>query len=142
MGWRLVGMAWGATGIVPITAALAILVSSLQSAGGGFIALKCCWLGITWRRGTEHGMDEFSAIGISAALILGATVIGAAVAGGAGSPLVPVMAGIGPLNEVVGDLLGSLGYLSAAVAPGLYLRRRSLRGCWRCVVRRLLRGGR
>jgi hypothetical protein len=93
MAFGLVGIAEAANSVVPITAALTILVASLQSAGGGFIALKCCWLGITWRRGTEHGMDEFSAIGISAALILGATAIGAAVAGAAGMPLLPVSAG-------------------------------------------------
>lgn len=120
--FEVVSIAYAATGVVPITAALTILVSSLQSAGGGFIALKCCWLGITWRRGTEHGMDEFSAIGISAALILGATVIGTAVAGGAGATLLPG-GGIGPVNEILGDVVGSVSYLSAALAPGWYMRR-------------------
>jgi hypothetical protein len=123
----VVRTAWAAQSIVPITAALTILVASLQSAGGGFIALKCCWLGITWRRGTEHGMDEFSAIGISAALILGATVIGNAVAGGAGSPLVPMVAGIGPLNEIVGDVIGSGSYLMLLLSPS-YL--------WHLIVRK------
>jgi hypothetical protein len=140
--WHLVGIAEAAGGVVPITAALTILVASLQSAGGGFIALKCCWLGITWRRGTEHGMDEFSAIGISAALILGATAIGAAVAGAAGAPLTPALAGFGPVNEILGDVLSSAGYLGTLLAPGLYLRRRTLRGCWQCLVARLLQGGR
>jgi len=139
----LVGIAEAGTAVVPITAALAVLVASLQTAGGGFIALKCCWLGITWRRGTEHGMDEFSAIGISAALIVGATVIGAAVAGVAGQGLTPVAAGIGPVNEVVGDVAGIAGYLLALMSPGLYVRRLQLRGFPRAVwrgVQYLVRG--
>jgi len=119
----VVGVAEAAQSVVPITAALTVLVSSLQAAGGGFIALKCCWLGITWRRGTEHGMDEFSAIGISAALILGATVIGAAVAGSAGAPLTPQHAGIGPLNELVGDLISHATAIGWASMPGLVLHR-------------------
>lgn len=123
MDWRIVGTAWAATSVVPIATVLGVFVASLQSAGGGFIALKCCWLGITWRRGTEHGMDEFSAIGISAALIVGSTAIGAAVAGVAGAPLVPVLAHVEPLNVLVGDLVGHVSYLGAALAPGLYLRR-------------------
>jgi hypothetical protein len=138
--FEFVGNAWAGTGVVPITAALTILVSSIQGAGGGFVALKCCWLGITWRRGTEHGMDEFSAIGISAALIVGATIIGQAIGGVAGMPLTPAMAGVGPLNEVVGDLGGSLLYLTSLLTPGLYLCREKVRGFWRH-VRRLLRCG-
>ena len=115
--FNLVGTAWAGQSIVPIATALLVLTASLQSAGGGFIALKCGWLGITWRRGTEHGMDEFSAIGISAALIVGATIIGNAVAGSAGAPLMPVVAGVGPLNEIIGDVIGSVGYLMMLLSP-------------------------
>jgi hypothetical protein len=131
-----VSLAWAGTAVVPIVAALTVLVGSLQTAGGGFIALKCCWLGITWRRGTEHGMDEFSAIGISAALILGATAIGQAVAGSAGASLGPVVAGYGPLNEIVGDVAGAVSYLAAMLSPGVYLRREQLRGLWRHLQRK------
>jgi hypothetical protein len=123
MWFEIVGTAWAGVAVVPIATALAVLTASLQSAGGGFIALKCCWLGVTWRRGTEHGMDEFSAIGISAALIVGSAAIGAAVAGSAGSPLVPTVAAFGPLNEIIGDVVGSLSSIGWTLAPGLYARR-------------------
>lgn len=121
--WTLVETAWAAgAGVVPITAALTILVTSIQAAGGLFVALKCCWLGVTWRRGTEHGMDEFSAIGISAALMVGATAIGQAIGGAAGDMGGTPVLVLG-LSELVGDVVGRVAYLSAVLAPGLSLRR-------------------
>lgn len=121
--FSLVGLAEASASVIPITAALAVIVGSLQAAGGGFISIRCIWLGITWRRGTEHGMDEFSAIAIAAALIVGSTAIGAAVAGAAGAPLMGAT-GVSPINEVVGDLIGSLSYLATVLLPGGMLTRR------------------
>jgi len=137
----LVGTAEAGTAIVPIVAALTVLVGSLQAAGGSFVALKCCWLGILWRRGTEHGMDSFIDVGVSAALIVGSTAIGAAVAGAAGFPLTPALAGGGAFSEIVGDLVGHGLAFTAMLGPGLYLRRRQLRGFWQR-VRRVMRAGR
>lgn len=111
-----VSSAEAAASIIPIAATINVLVLAVQAGGGGFIALKCLYLGITWRRGHEHGMDEFSALGIAAALIVGATAIGAAVGGSAGSALLPAIAPQ-TLAGDLGDFLGATLYSGAMVAP-------------------------
>ena len=117
----LVSIAEAAASAIPIATTINVLVLAVQAAGGGFIALKCLYLGITWRRGHEHGMDEFSALGIAAALIVGATAIGAAVGGSAGSPVVG--GSLQTLSADVGDFLGASLYAWAAVAPFVRLYR-------------------
>ena len=119
----LVSIAEAAASGIPIAATpINTLVLAVQAGGGGFIALKSIWLGITWRRGHEHGMDEFTGLGISAALIVGATAVGAAVGGSAGSPLLPEMA-LHTLSADVGDFLGASLYAWAALAPLVRLYR-------------------
>jgi hypothetical protein len=117
-----IGSAWAAASAIPIAATINILVLAVQAAGGGFIALKCLYLGITWRRGAEHGMDEFSALGVAAALIVGATAIGAAVGGSAGSPLGAAVS-VHTLSADVGDFLGASLYLGVTLAPAVRLYR-------------------
>ena len=138
----LVGMALASAGGLSIAQPISVLTSAIQSAGGGFVALKCCWLGAQWRRGTEHGHDEFTALGISAALLVGSVPLGAAIGGGAaGMPLVPLVAGMAPWNEIVGDLVGYGGGLSVLFGPGLYLMRDRLHG-FLGALRPLVRWGR
>jgi hypothetical protein len=114
------GTAGATASVIPIAATVNIIVLAVQAAGGGFIALKALWLGISWRRGHEHGMDEFSALGIAAALIVGATAIGSAVGGSAGSALAALPT-LHTLSADVGDFLGASLYSGAAVVPGLRL---------------------
>jgi hypothetical protein len=110
--------AWAATaGSLPLTAPLTVIIRSLQGAGGLFIAIKSIWLGVTWRQRAEHGTDEFTSIGISAALIAGAEVFGQAVGLTSGATLLPMP--LPPLNEVVGDGLSALLYLQAIMTPAL-----------------------
>lgn len=112
----IVNLAYAAASVIPIASTINVLVLAVQAAGGGFIALKCLYLGITWRRGHEHGMDEFSALGIAAALIVGATAIGAAVGGSAGTPLIDTQA-LHTLSEDLGDVVGASLYLAALLVP-------------------------
>jgi hypothetical protein len=67
-------------------------------------------------------MDEFSALGIAAAFIVGATAIGAAVGGSAGSPLLASIT-LHTLAADLGDFLGSGIYVGAMVAPFMRLYR-------------------
>jgi len=113
-------------GGLPLAAPLTVILRSLQGAGGLFVAIKSVWLGITWRRGHEHGTDEFTGIGIAAALIVGAEAIGQAVSAGAGAPLLPLP--LPPLNALVGDGIGALLYLHAVMGPAIVGWRRVRKG--------------